>query len=187
MPYPEQLRFNVVGYGCTPCIGNSGPLPDMIVEEIHAEGLVVSSVLSGNRNFEGRIHPEVRANYLASPPLVVAYALAGRIDIDFEADPLGVDQEGKAVFLKDIWPTQKEVNDAIAQAVQPETFIRIYKDAFTGDANWQGLHVPTGDLYAWDEKSTYVKHPPYFVDMPAKPAAIGDIKNARVLACLGDS
>lgn len=183
----EQLRFHLVGYGCTTCIGNSGPLPPEVSQTIAENELVVVSVLSGNRNFEGRVHPEVRANYLASPPLVVAYALAGRIDIDFDADPLGVDQAGKPVFLRDIWPTQQEVNDAIAQAVQPDTFLRIYKDAFTGDAHWQALQAPKGDLYSWDEHSTYVKHPPYFVDMPAQPRSIADIKNARVLAFLGDS
>jgi aconitate hydratase len=144
-------------------------------------------VLSGNRNFEGRVHPEVRANYLASPPLVVAYALAGRVDFDFECEPLGTGTDGTPVFLRDIWPTQAEVQDAIRRSVQPESFVRIYADAFKGDAQWQALNVPTGDRYAWQEGSTYVKHPPYFVDMPLAPGQLSDIQNARVLAVLGDS
>ena len=183
----EQLRFFLVGYGCTTCIGNSGPLSHEISKTIAEHELVVASVLSGNRNFEGRVHPEVRANYLASPPLVVAYALAGRIDIEFDKEPLGTDQTGKPVFLKDIWPTQQEVRDVVAKSVKAEAFKRIYADVFTGDAHWQKLHVPTGDRFAWDGKSTYVKHPPYFENMPKQPAAIADIKGARVLALLGDS
>jgi len=183
----EQLRFYLVGYGCTTCIGNSGPLPAEISKVINDHDLVVASALSGNRNFEGRVHPEVRANYLASPPLVVAFALAGKIDIDFETEPLGIDPEGKAVFLKDLWPTQKEIKDAIASSVKPETFRRIYADVYNGDLQWRSLKVPTGDLFSWDSKSTYVKNPPYFDNMPAKPAPVADIKNARVLALLGDS
>jgi aconitate hydratase len=183
----EQLRFFLVGYGCTTCIGNSGPLPAEVSQTIADEGLVVTSVLSGNRNFEGRIHPEVRANYLASPPLVVAYALAGRVDFDFENEALGTGSDGVPVFLRDIWPTQAEVQAAIRQSVKPESFVRIYGEAFKGDAKWQNLNVPTGDLYAWQADSTYVKNPPYFENMPKMPGPLGDIKNARVLALLGDS
>jgi aconitate hydratase len=182
----EQLRFFLVGYGCTTCIGNSGPLPPEVSRTIAEESLVVTSVLSGNRNFEGRVHPEVRANYLASPPLVVAYALAGRIDIDFETEPVGIDAEGKPVFLREIWPAQQEVQEAIRQAIKPESFARIYADVFKGDEHWQKMSVVGSDLYAWPE-STYVKHPPYFVDMPAKPGMLTDIAGARVLAVLGDS
>jgi aconitate hydratase len=183
----EQMRFFLVGYGCTTCIGNSGPLPPEISKTIAEHELVVASVLSGNRNFEGRVHPEVRANYLASPPLVVAYALAGRIDFEFDKEPLGIDKAGKPVFLKDIWPTQQEVRDVVKSCVKAEAFKRIYADVFTGDAHWQKLQVPTGDRFAWDSKSTYVKHPPYFENMPKQPGPIGDIKGARVLALLGDS
>ncbi|MEI7683574.1 MAG: aconitate hydratase AcnA, partial [Planctomycetota bacterium] len=183
----DALGFYTVGYGCTTCIGNSGPLPAEISKVINDHELVVASALSGNRNFEGRVHPEVRANYLASPPLVVAFALAGKIDIDFETEPLGIDPQGKAVFLKELWPTQKEIKDAIASSVKPETFRRIYADVYNGDLQWRSLKVPTGDLFSWDSKSTYVKNPPYFDNMPAKPAPVADIKNARVLALLGDS
>ncbi len=183
----EQMRFFLVGYGCTTCIGNSGPLPPEISKTIADHELVVASVLSGNRNFEGRVHPEVRANYLASPPLVVAYALAGRIDFEFDKEPLGVGKDGKAVYLKDIWPTQQEVRDVVKSCVKAEAFQRIYADVFTGDAHWQKLQVPSGDRFAWDGKSTYVKHPPYFENMPKQPGVIGDIKGARVLALLGDS
>jgi aconitate hydratase len=183
----EQLRFFLVGYGCTTCIGNSGPLPPEISKSIADHELVVCSVLSGNRNFEGRVHPEVRANYLASPPLVVAYALAGKIDFDFAAEPLGTDQSGKPVFLKDIWPTQKEVLDIVRQCVKPEMFARVYQDVYTGDAEWRSIKVPAGDQFAWQPASTYVKHPPYFENMPAKPAPVKDIQGARVLAVLGDS
>ena len=187
MRYLEQLRFFLVGYGCTTCIGNSGPLPAPISKAIQDHELVVAAVLSGNRNFEGRIHPEVRANYLASPPLVVAYALAGRIDIDLHSEPLGHNPQGKPVFLKDIWPTQKEISETVQRCVQPEMFAKVYSDAFKGDEHWNGLDVPKGDQYAWDAKSTYVKHPPYFENMPAQPGPIADIKSARVLAVLGDS
>jgi aconitate hydratase len=183
----EQLRFFLVGYGCTTCIGNSGPLPAEVSRTIAEEGLVVTSVLSGNRNFEGRIHPEVRANYLASPPLVVAYALAGRVDFDFETESLGTGSDGKPVYLRDIWPTQEEVQAAIRRSVKPESFVRIYGEAFKGDAQWQSLNVPTGDLYAWQADSTYVKNPPYFENMPKAPSPLGDIQGARVLALLGDS
>ena len=183
----EQLRFFLVGYGCTTCIGNSGPLPPEVSRTIAEDGLVVASVLSGNRNFEGRIHPEVRANYLASPPLVVGYALAGRIDIDFEKEPLGRSKDGKPVFLRDLWPTQKEIQDAVRTAVKPEAFARIYSDVFKGDAAWQKLSVPTGDRYAWQPDSTYVKHPPYFEEMPLAALPLQGIQQARVLAVLGDS
>jgi aconitate hydratase len=174
----EQLGFFLVGYGCTTCIGNSGPLPPPISQAIADQALVVCSVLSGNRNFEGRVHPEVRANYLASPPLVVAYALAGRIDFDFAAEPLGKDEQGKPVFLRDIWPSQREISEAIRASVQPATFSKVYSDVFKGDAQWNTISVPAGDLFAWDPKSTYVKHAPYFENMPAKPAPIEDIRGA---------
>lgn len=187
MRHLEQMRFFLVGYGCTTCIGNSGPLPPEISKTIADHELVVSSVLSGNRNFEGRVHPEVRANYLASPPLVVAYALAGRIDIEFDKEPIGTGKDGKPVFLRDLWPTQLEVRDTVKSCVKAEAFKRIYADVFTGDAHWQKLVVPSGDLFAWDGKSTYVKNPPYFDNMPKQPGTIADIKGARVLALLGDS
>ncbi len=183
----NRLRFNVVGYGCTTCIGNSGPLPAAVSHEIATGQLVVSAVLSGNRNFEGRVHPEVRANYLASPPLVVAYALAGRVDIDWETDPIGTGNDGKPVFLRDIWPTHEEVAAAIAQSVRQESFERIYRSVYEGDADWKGLRVPTGDLYAWDASSTYIANPPYFRGMGITPAPVKEITGARVLARLGDS
>jgi aconitate hydratase len=183
----EQLRFFLVGYGCTTCIGNSGPLAPEISRTIADHELVVASVLSGNRNFEGRVHPEVRANYLASPPLVVAYALAGRIDIEFDKEPLGTATDGKPVFLRDLWPSQREIRDTVKQCVKAEAFKRIYRDVFTGDAHWQKMQVPTGDLYSWDPASTYVKNPPYFANMPPRPGPVLDIQGARVLALLGDS
>jgi aconitate hydratase len=187
MRYLEQMRFNLVGYGCTTCIGNSGPLPPEVSATIAEHDLVAVSVLSGNRNFEGRVHPEVRANYLASPPLVVAYALAGRIDIDFENEALGTDPEGRQVFLRDLWPTQEEVRETVQQCVRPEMFAQTYQDVFNGDEHWRRLDVPAGDRYDWRPGSTYVKNPPYFEDMPAVPGPVGDIKGARVLAVLGDS
>ena len=183
----EQLRFFLVGYGCTTCIGNSGPLPGPVSKAIEDNDLVVAAVLSGNRNFEGRVHAEVRANYLASPPLVVAYALAGRVDMDLAKEPLGFDPKGQPVFLRDLWPTQQEVNDAIDQSVQAETFSKVYADVFKGDERWRTLGVPEGDLYQWPAASTYVKNPPYFVDMGREPAPVQDILGARVLALLGDS
>jgi aconitate hydratase len=186
-PFLERLNFHLVGYGCTTCIGNSGPLPAPISEAIQKNHLVTAAVLSGNRNFEGRINGDVRANYLASPPLVVAYALAGRVDINLQEEPLGTGSNGQPVYLKDIWPTQQEVADTVRTCVRSEMFRKTYDDVFTGNAQWQGLPVPGGDTYVWDESSTYVKHPPYFVDMPATPAAVGDIHAARVLAVLGDS
>jgi aconitate hydratase len=183
----EKVGFYVVGYGCTTCIGNSGPLPPAISKAIDEKDLFVVSVLSGNRNFEGRVHAEVRANYLASPPLVVAYALAGTADIDLQTQPLGTGSDGKPVFLKDIWPTQKEVSDAIEKSVTAPMFKSVYADVYAGDAQWQSLAVPEGDLYGWEESSTYVKNPPYFEGMGAKPAALEPVHNARVLAVLGDS
>ncbi|HYL46128.1 MAG TPA: aconitate hydratase AcnA [Candidatus Limnocylindrales bacterium] len=186
-PYLESLRFHLVGYGCTTCIGNSGPLPDAIGKAIKENNLVAVSVLSGNRNFEGRINPLCRANYLASPPLVVAYALAGRMDFDMASEPLGNDTSGRPVFLRDIWPTPQEVESTMRQAVSSEMFRKEYADVFTGDAHWRALPVPEGDLYAWEAKSTYIKHPPYFENMPLKPAPLADLHNLRVLAVLGDS
>jgi aconitate hydratase len=185
--YLEKLKFHTVGYGCTTCIGNSGPLPPEISKEIDEKKLVVVSVLSGNRNFEGRINPEVRANYLMSPPLVVAYALAGRIDLDLQADPIGNGSDGKPVFLKDIWPTSREVAETMARAVEAPMFTKVYAKVFEGSEQWRSLDVPTGQTFAWDARSTYVKHPPYFVDMPKTPPPVKDITTARVLAILGDS
>jgi aconitate hydratase len=185
--YLDQLHFNLVGYGCTTCIGNSGPLPLEISKAIHEDDLVAVSVLSGNRNFEGRINSEVRANYLASPPLVVAYALAGTIDIDLLNDPLGTDKDGRPVYLKDIWPGQHEVQDAIRRSVRADMFRKEYADVFRGDEHWNSLPIPEGDLYEWDDASTYVKNPPYFVGMSAEPEPVQEIQRARVLAVLGDS
>ncbi|HEY7328133.1 MAG TPA: aconitate hydratase AcnA [Gemmataceae bacterium] len=187
MRYLEQLRFHLVGYGCTTCIGNSGPLPQPVSHGIDEGSLVVAAVLSGNRNFEGRIHPEVRANYLASPPLVVAYALAGRVDIDLHSEPLGNDAKGQPVFLKDIWPSRMEVENTIRSAVHSEMFRKEYGEVFQGDEHWRGMPTPEGDQFAWDPQSTYVKHPPYFEDMKPQPEPVRDIKGARVLALLGDS
>jgi aconitate hydratase len=183
----DQLRFNLVGYGCTTCIGNSGPLAAAISEAIERDDLVAVSVLSGNRNFEGRINPEVRANYLASPPLVVAYALAGTMDIDLLSEPLGSDSQGRPVYLKDIWPSQQEVQDTMLKSVRSEMFHLKYAEVFRGDDRWRSLPVPEGDLYTWDEKSTYVKNPPYFLDMPVEPPPVTPISEARVLLHLGDS
>ena len=187
LTYLERLNFYVVGYGCTTCIGNSGPLPPAISKTIDEHDLFVVSVLSGNRNFEGRVHAEVRANYLASPPLVVAYALAGSANIDLQTEPLGTGKDGKLVFLKDIWPTQREVSDAIEKSVTPPMFKSVYADVYAGDPQWQSLAVPEGDLYAWESGSTYVKNPPYFDDMTAQPGAVHPVHGARVLAVLGDS
>jgi aconitate hydratase len=186
-PYLEQLRFHLVGYGCTTCIGNSGPLPASVSKGIEENNLVVAAVLSGNRNFEGRVHPEVRANYLASPPLVVAYALAGRMDIDLKTEPLGTGKDGKPVYLKDVWPTQQEVRDVVGRSVRSEMFTKEYSEVYKGDATWQSLPVPEGDQYQWTDKSTYIKHAPYFEYMTPQPAAVKDVKGARVLALLGDS
>ena len=186
-PFLEELRFHLVGYGCTTCIGNSGPLSEPISKAIEENDLVAVSVLSGNRNFEGRINPLCRANYLASPPLVVAYALAGRMDFDMEKDPLGDDKAGKPVYLRDIWPTPQEVEALMRSAVSTDMFREEYANIFNGDNRWRALPVPKGDLYAWDEKSTYIKLPPFFEGMPQKPAAIHDLHGLRVLALLGDS
>jgi aconitate hydratase len=187
LPFLEKLRFNVVGYGCTTCIGNSGPLPADVSKSIDDHGLVAVSVLSGNRNFEGRVNVDVRANYLMSPPLVVAYALAGRIGHNFETDALGVDGAGKPVYLKDIWPTQAEVAEAIERGVSSEGFRREYATVSKGDANWQGLKFPTGDVYQWEPDSTYIRRAPYFDGITQTPVPVTDIVGARVLAVLGDS
>ncbi|MGB9242930.1 MAG: aconitate hydratase AcnA [Candidatus Acidiferrales bacterium] len=186
-PYLEKLRFHLVGYGCTTCIGNSGPLPEPIGKAIKDNNLVAVSVLSGNRNFEGRINALCRANYLASPPLVVAYALAGRMDIDIVNDSLGNDKSGKPVYLRDIWPTPQEVETTMRDSVTTEMFRKEYADVFTGDEHWRALPIPEGDLYAWDEKSTYIKNPPYFEGMPKKPGSLSDLHGLRALAVLGDS
>ena len=183
----DALGFNLVGYGCTTCIGNSGPLPDPIAEAVQQHDLVVCSVLSGNRNFEGRVNPHTRANYLASPPLVVAYALAGTTDIDLATEPIGTGSDGKDVYLKDIWPSQQEIADALASSMSPETFEREYSSATDGPEEWQQVDAPTGDLYAWDEASTYIQEPPFFVDMPPEPAPIASISGARCLVSVGDS
>jgi aconitate hydratase len=187
LPYLEKLRFNVVGYGCTTCIGNSGPLPSDVSKSIDEHGLVAVSVLSGNRNFEGRVNVDVRANYLMSPPLVVAFALAGRIGHNFDTEPLGKDKEGKPVYLRDIWPTQAEVSSTIERAVTSEGYRREYATVSQGDASWQGLSFPTGDVYQWEKDSTYIRKAPYFDGITAKPAPVENIAGARVLAVLGDS
>jgi aconitate hydratase len=187
MPYLDKLRFNIVGYGCTTCIGNSGPLPPDVAKSIEDHGLVAVSVLSGNRNFEGRINSDVRANYLMSPPLVVAYALAGRIDHDFERDSLGRDKQGNHVFLRDIWPSQQEVQEALASSIDSGMFRNEYSTVSDGDGNWQGLKFPGGKTYGWEPKSTYIRKAPYFDGMTASPAPVEDIHGARVLAVLGDS
>jgi aconitate hydratase len=187
MPYLDKLRFQVVGYGCTTCIGNSGPLPTDVSKTIEDHGLVAVSVLSGNRNFEGRISPEVRANYLMSPPLVVAYALAGHITHDFEKEALGRDLDGKPVFLRDIWPTQEEVSSAVNSSIDSEMFRRQYSTVSDGDNNWKSLKFPDGETYGWERDSTYIRKAPYFDGMPATPAPVEDIHGARVLAVLGDS
>jgi aconitate hydratase len=185
--YLDQLRFQTVGYGCTTCIGNSGPLPDVIAGLIDEHSLVTAAVLSGNRNFEARVHPQVRANYLASPMLVVAFALAGRVDIDLTREPLGTGKDGRPVFLRDIWPTPAEIRDAMASSLKPELFVRRYGAVFEGDETWRALQVPDGSRYAWDSASTYVQEPPFFTSLPPEPGPLADIRNARVLAVLGDS
>lgn len=186
-PYLDQLGFSLVGYGCTTCIGNSGPLPESISKGIHDKDLVAVSVLSGNRNFEGRINPDVKANYLTSPPLVVIYALAGRMDIDLYKEPLGKDKDGKPVFMKDLWPSLKEISQVISTSVADKMFTESYAEVFQGDENWRTLQVPKGGTFSWDSGSTYVKHPPFFEQMPEKPVAVQDLKGARALAVLGDS
>jgi aconitate hydratase len=185
--YLDELGFNLVGYGCTTCIGNSGPLPEEISDVVEAEDLAVVSVLSGNRNFEGRINPDVRMNYLASPPLCVAYALAGTMDIDLYDEPLGEDKDGQPVYLKDIWPDEREVAETIEEAVQSDMFRKSYSEVFDGDERWNSLEVPSGDSFAWADDSTYVRKPPFFDDLPTEPEPLTDVDQARVLAILGDS
>ncbi|MGD8700160.1 MAG: aconitate hydratase AcnA, partial [Gemmatimonadales bacterium] len=187
LPYLEQLRFNVVGYGCTTCIGNSGPLDTEISSGIQQGQLVACSVLSGNRNFEGRVHAEVRANYLASPPLVVAYALAGRMDVDLYNEPLGEGKDGQPVFLKDIWPSRQEVQATVQRALQSEMFRKTYAEVFEGSEAWKAMPIPQGDLYEWDPTSTYVKHPPFFEGLTLDPPPVEAIEGAKVLVYLGDS
>ncbi|KMV21352.1 aconitate hydratase AcnA [Mycobacterium heckeshornense] len=186
-PYLEKLGFYLVGYGCTTCIGNSGPLPEEISKAVNDNDLSVAAVLSGNRNFEGRINPDVKMNYLASPPLVIAYALAGTMDFDFETEPLGKDNDGNDVYLRDIWPSQKDVSDTIASAINSEMFVKNYADVFKGDERWRNLPTPSGKTFDWDPNSTYVRKPPYFDGMAAEPEPVRDITGARVLALLGDS
>ncbi|GAB2868391.1 aconitate hydratase AcnA [Streptomyces deserti] len=186
-PYLDKVGFNLVGYGCTTCIGNSGPLPEEVSKAVNDNDLAVTSVLSGNRNFEGRINPDVKMNYLASPPLVVAYAIAGSMKVDITREPLGTDQDGKPVYLKDIWPTEAEVNDVVASAIGEDMFSKSYSDVFAGDAQWQALPIPTGDTFEWDPQSTYVRKPPYFEGMTMETTPVSDITGARVLAKLGDS
>ncbi|MFJ4816101.1 aconitate hydratase [Streptomyces sp. NPDC088801] len=186
-PYLDKVGFNLVGYGCTTCIGNSGPLPEEVSQAVNDHDLAVTSVLSGNRNFEGRINPDVKMNYLASPPLVVAYALAGSMTVDITKDSLGTDQDGKPVFLKDIWPTEAEVNEVVASAIGEDMFSKSYSDVFAGDAQWQALPIPTGNTFEWDAESTYVRKPPYFEGMTMETTPVSDISGARVLAKLGDS
>ncbi|MGW1951371.1 aconitate hydratase [Streptomyces sp. NPDC001920] len=186
-PYLDKVGFNLVGYGCTTCIGNSGPLPEEVSKAVNDHDLAVTSVLSGNRNFEGRINPDVKMNYLASPPLVVAYAIAGSMKVDITKDALGTDQDGNPVFLKDIWPSEAEVNDVVANAIGEDMFSKSYSDVFAGDAQWQALPVPTGNTFEWDAESTYVRKPPYFEGMTMETTPVSDITGARVLAKLGDS
>jgi aconitate hydratase len=186
-PYLEKLQFNLVGYGCTTCIGNSGPLPEPVADAVQKGKLTVAAVLSGNRNFEGRINALVRANYLASPPLVVAYALAGRVDIDLQSEPLGSDSNGKGVFLRDIWPTSEEVQSAVQKSVRAEMFQKQYAEVFEGDARWNSVKVPTGDQYDWSDESTYIRKPPYFENMVDPKTSVQDLSGVRVLAMLGDS
>ncbi len=186
-PYLDQLGFELVGYGCTTCIGNSGPLPPAIEAAVDSGNLAVAAVLSGNRNFEARVHNKVRSNYLASPPLVVAYAIAGTTDIDLYAEPLGIGKDGKPVFLRDIWPTQAEVLSTVQKSVRQEMFRREYADVFKGDERWQAVQAPSGERFAWDEKSTYVRRPPFFDNLPREPRPVADIVEARVLAVFGDS
>ena len=187
MPYLEALGFHVVGYGCTTCIGNSGPLPEKVSEAVKTGDLVVASVLSGNRNFEGRVNPQVKMNFLASPPLVVAYALAGEMDLDLTTEPLGVDRNGQPVFLSEIWPTPQEVAETIARSLTAEQYEKAYGSVFAGDAGWQALSVPEGSTFAWDEKSTYVRKPTFFENLGKEPKPLADVKGARCLALLGDS
>lgn len=186
-PYLDKVGFNLVGYGCTTCIGNSGPLPEEVSKAVNEHDLAVTSVLSGNRNFEGRINPDVKMNYLASPPLVVAYAIAGSMKVDITKDALGIDQDGKPVYLADIWPSEAEVNDVVANSIGEDMFNKSYQDVFAGDAQWQALSIPTGNTFEWDAQSTYVRKPPYFEGMTMETTPVADITGARVLAKLGDS
>ncbi|MFC9625441.1 aconitate hydratase AcnA [Streptomyces sp. NPDC056930] len=186
-PYLDKVGFNLVGYGCTTCIGNSGPLPEEVSKAVNEHDLAVTSVLSGNRNFEGRINPDVKMNYLASPPLVVAYAIAGSMKVDITKDALGIDQDGKPVYLADIWPSEAEVNDVVANSIGEDMFNKSYQDVFAGDAQWQALPIPTGNTFEWDPQSTYVRKPPYFEGMTMETTPVADITGARVLAKLGDS
>ena len=187
MPYLEKLKFHLVGYGCTTCIGNSGPLPEEVSKAIDDKDLVVASVLSGNRNFEGRINSEVRANYLMSPPLVVAFALAGRIDVDMRKDPIGKGRDGQPVYLADVWPSSREIEEAMQQSITSEMFSKSYAEVFQGDERWRGIVVPKGETYNWEKDSTYIRRAPYFDEMAVKPSPVEEIKKARVLAVLGDS
>ncbi|HEX7823773.1 MAG TPA: aconitate hydratase AcnA, partial [Mycobacterium sp.] len=186
-PFLDKLGFQTVGYGCTTCIGNSGPLPEPVQKAIDEHSLVAVAVLSGNRNFEARVHPSVRANYLASPMLVVAFALIGRADVDLNTEPLGTNAKGEKIFLKDIWPSQEEIAETMAKALKPETFKKEYATVFDGDDTWKHLEGPTGSRYAWDNKSTYIQEPPFFQGLSPKPGTLSDISGARVLAALGDS
>ncbi|MDJ1133640.1 aconitate hydratase AcnA [Streptomyces iconiensis] len=186
-PYLDKLGFNLVGYGCTTCIGNSGPLPEEVSQAVNEHDLAVAAVLSGNRNFEGRINPDVKMNYLASPPLVVAYAIAGSMKVDITTEALGTDQEGNPVYLEDLWPSEQEIEEVVASAIGQEMFTKDYADVFAGDAQWQALPIPTGNTFEWDADSTYVRKPPYFEGMAMEPAPVTDISGARVLAKLGDS
>jgi aconitate hydratase len=187
LPYLEQLKFNVVGYGCATCIGNSGPLHEEISEAVEENDLVVAAVLSGNRNFEGRINPDVRANYLASPPLVVAYALAGTVDTDLVNDPLGEDEDGNPVYLREVWPSQEEVAREIESALDSNIYKKQYANVYTGNEQWNEVEVPSGDLYAWDPDSTYIQEPSFFEDLSPEPEDLADIEGARVLVKVGDS
>ena len=184
--YLNQLQFNLVGYGCTTCIGNSGPLPAEISAAVEEKDLAVCAVLSGNRNFEGRINQDVKANYLASPPLVVAYALAGRMDLDLLTEPLGEGSDGEPVYLRDIWPSSEEIKELVGRSIQSEMFTRNYGEVFAGDENWNAVEVPAGDRYTWPD-STYVRRPSFFEGMPAEPPGVEPVSGARVLAVLGDS
>jgi aconitate hydratase len=187
VPYLEKLGFHLVGYGCTTCIGNSGPLLEPVSAAVNDADLAVVSVLSGNRNFEGRINPDVKMNYLASPPLVVAYALAGSMDVDITTEPLGTGSDGEPVYLRDIWPSSAEVQRVIDESIASEMYTRDYADVFAGDERWTSLSTPTGDTFEWDPESTYVRKPPYFDGMEREPAPVTDVSGARVLAKLGDS
>jgi aconitate hydratase len=187
LPSLADLGFHLVGYGCTTCIGNSGPLPEPVAKAISESDLVAAAVLSGNRNFEGRVHPLVRANYLASPPLVVAYALAGTVDIDLTSEPLGKDAEGKDVYLRDIWPSEKEVRETVEKAIRPQMFAKMYANVWNGNEDWNRIPVSGGSLYQWEESSTYIQEPPFFTNLTGELPKISDIRGARVLALLGDS